>query len=87
MQRPTGYEPLYKIKSVAPDLWIADGGWIRFDGWPFPTRMTVARLKDGALWVHSPVADRAGLSDAVAALGPVRHLVAPGWIHFSWVPD
>ena len=87
MQRPTGYEPLYTIKPVAPDLWIADGGWIRFFGLPFPTRMTIVRLNDGGLWVHSPVADRSGLADAVAALGPVRHLVAPHWIHYAWIRE
>ena len=87
MNRPTGYEPLYTLKAVAPDVWIADGGWIRFYGVPFPTRMTAIRLADGGLWLHSPIGDVAGLADAVAALGPVRHLVAPNWIHYAWVPD
>lgn len=87
MTRPTGYEPLYSLKPVAPDLWIADGGWIRFYGLPFPTRMAIIRLADGGLWVHSPIADQNGLSDSVAALGPVRHLIAPNWIHYAWIPD
>lgn len=87
MSRPTGYEPLHVLKPVAPDIWIADGGWIRFYGLPFPTRMTVIRLGDGGIWVHSPIADAAGLADAVAALGPVRHLIAPNWIHYAWLPD
>lgn len=87
MDRPTGYEPLFTLKSVAAEVWIADGGWIRFYGMPFPTRMTVIRLADGSIWVHSPIADQNGLSDAVARLGPVRHLVAPNWIHYAWVPD
>ncbi len=86
MNRPTGYEPLYTLKPVAPDVWIADGGWIRFYGLPFPTRMTVVRLADGAVWVHSPIADQGGLAEAVEALGPVRWLVAPNWIHYAWVP-
>lgn len=86
MPRPTGYEPLHVPKAVADDVWIVDGGWIGFYGLPFPTRMTVIRLSDGGLWVHSPVDDRNGLSDAVAALGPVRHLIAPNWIHYAWIP-
>lgn len=84
--RATGYEPLYQLKQIAPNVWIADGGWIRFYGLPFPTRMTVIRLSDGAIWVHSPIADLNGLADAVAALGPVRHLIAPNWIHYAWLP-
>jgi hypothetical protein len=87
MSRPTGYEPLYTLKPVAPEIWVVDGGWIRFYGLPFPTRMTVVRLGCGGLWVHSPIADQGGLADAVAALGPVRHLIAPNWIHYAWVPD
>lgn len=87
MPRPTGYEPLFILKPVAPDVWVADGGWIRFYGMPFPTRMTVVRLADGGLWVHSPIADHDGLAEAVAALGPVRHLIAPNWIHYAWLPD
>lgn len=87
MDRPTGYEPLYRLKPVAADLWVADGGWVRFYGLPFPTRMTVIQLADGGLWVHSPIGDRGGLAAAVAELGPVRHLIAPNWIHYAWVPD
>ena len=87
MERPTGYEPLYTLKPVADDVWIVDGGWIRFYGLPFPTRMTIVRMTDGGIWVHSPIADRDGLGEAVAQLGPVRHLIAPNWIHYAWLPD
>lgn len=87
MERPTGYEPLYTLKPVAPDVWIADGGWIRFYGLPFPTRMTVVRLSDGGIWVHSPIGDKNGLGDAVSQLGPIRHLVAPNWLHYAWMPN
>jgi len=87
MKRPTGYEPLHTLKPVTSDVWVVDGGWIRFYGLPFPTRMTVVRLADGAIWVHSPIADLNGLADAVADLGPVRHLIAPNWIHYAWLPN
>jgi hypothetical protein len=83
----TGYEPLYVLKNIAPNVWIADGGWIRFYGLPFPTRMTVIRLTNGDLWVHSPIADKEGLYESVAKLGPVRHLIAPNWIHYAGVPS
>jgi len=87
MNRPTGYEPLYTLKPIAPDVWISDGGWIRLYGLPFPTRMTVIRLEDGGMWVHSPIGDKDGLGDAVAELGPIRHLIAPNWIHYAWIPE
>jgi hypothetical protein len=47
-------------------------------------RAVVVRLADGALWVHSPVALDAGLARALAALGPVRHVVAPNYEHLKY---
>lgn len=79
----TGYEPLDTPKAVARDVWIVDGPHIKFYGLPFPTRMTVIRLGDGSLWLHSPVRLTDALQAAVAALGPVRYLVAPNNIHYA----
>lgn len=86
-EKPTGYEPLYVLKPVAPDIWIADGSWIRFYGIPFPTRMTVVRLSNGEIWVHSPIALENDLLEAVSSLGKIRYLVAPNWIHYAWIPS
>jgi len=83
----TGYEPLLTPKPVGTDVWVVDGPVIRFYGMPFPTRMVVVRLADGALWLHSPVQMDEGLLAALSALGPVRHLVAPNWIHYAYLPD
>lgn len=83
----TGYEPLDVLKPVAPDLWLIDGPAIRFYRLPFSTRATVIRLGDGGLWVHSPIRLTAPLRAALDALGPVRHLVAPNWIHYAYVRD
>ncbi|MGE4327716.1 MAG: DUF4336 domain-containing protein [Pseudodonghicola sp.] len=85
--RATGYEPLYTLKPVARDLWIVDGPAIRFYHMPFSTRATVIRLADGGLWVHSPIELIEPLREEIAALGPVRHLVAPNWIHYAFVAE
>ncbi|GHG87412.1 DUF4336 domain-containing protein [Pseudodonghicola xiamenensis] len=85
--RATGYEPLLTLKPVARDLWIVDGPAIGFYHLPFSTRATVVRLRDGGLWVHSPVRLSDPLRAEIAALGPVRHLVAPNWIHYAFVAD
>lgn len=87
MARPTGYEPLYTLKKVAPDIWIADGSWISFYGVPFPTRMTVIRMSNGGIWVHSPINAHEDLLASVSFLGPVRYLIAPNWIHYAWLPE
>lgn len=85
--RPTGYEPLFTLKPVAPDIWVVDGPVIRFYGMPFPTRMTVIRLSGSGLFIHSPVALGPGLSEALAELGEMAHLISPNWIHYAWIPD
>ncbi|MCA9697239.1 MAG: DUF4336 domain-containing protein, partial [Myxococcales bacterium] len=47
-------------------------------GIPFATRMTVVRLRDGGLWLHSPVAARDELVAAVEANGvPVTYVLFP----------
>jgi hypothetical protein len=81
------YPPLFTLKPVARDVWVADGPEIDFYRMPFPTRMTVVRLASGALWLHSPIAFSGKLLDQLQERGPVRHLVAPNWIHYAYVQD
>lgn len=81
------YEPINTLKPVAPDIWIADGPEARMatplGGMPFPTRMSVVRLRDGALWCHSPIAPDERLLAEIDSLGPVRHLVSPNPLHYA----
>lgn len=85
------YLPLNVLKPVAPDLWIVDGPEIWFGLFgltlPFPTRMTVVRLPDGALWLHSPTEPSDALAEGLREVGAVRFLVAPNTIHYWWIPD
>lgn len=43
--------------------------------------MTIARLPDGQLWIHSPVAYSPALGQALEALGTPAHFVAPSIYH------
>jgi Domain of unknown function (DUF4336) len=84
------YPPLNVLKPVADGVWIVDGAPVRpAPGLVLPVRMTVVRLTSGALWLHSPVRPSQGLvrglAQALAELGPVRHLVAPNIAHWSFV--
>ena len=85
------YDPLNQPKQVAGDLWIIDGHEVRMRSFglriPFPTRMTVVRLPDGGLWIHSPVAPDEALFEAIERLGAVSHLVAPNTLHWSYIAD
>lgn len=81
------YPPLFTLKAVARDIWIADGPIIDLYRMPFPTRMTVVRLSSGDLWLHSPIAFSADLLEALQEIGPIRHLIAPNWLHYAHLQD
>jgi len=83
----TGYEPLNTLKPVSENIWIVDGPHISFYGLPFSTRMTVIRLASGELFLHSPIALTPGLKNEIDALGIVRHLISPNWIHYAYIAD
>ena len=82
----TTYPPLDVLKPVAQDLWVVDSGPMRAMGViPIPVRMTVARLKNGELLLHSPTRHTGGLQRALEGFGPIRHLVAPNIVHWTFL--
>ncbi len=54
---------------------------------PLTTTMTVLRLADGGLLLHSPVALTEALRTRVVELGAVAHLYAPNLFHHRWVGE
>lgn len=84
------YEPTDTVKPIADGLYLVDGPVVRMAAGPFnvpfPSRMAIARLDDGGLWVWSPTALSPALKREVDALGPVRHLVSPNRIHYANIP-
>jgi hypothetical protein len=85
------YEPLGTLKSIARDVWVADGPELRFGylGFelPVPTRMTVVRLRGGELFLHSPIVFSPALARELEAVGRVRYLIAPNTLHYWWIPE
>ena len=80
------YEPQLQLQAIDRDIWLVDGPVLYWGygvpvEWPFPTRMTIIRLPQGGLWLHSPVKPDDKLVAAVKALGPVEHIVSPNRIH------
>ena len=75
------YAPLGVLKPLGRDIWMVDGPVVRkrcvLGSLPLTTRMTVARLPDGRLWLHAPVELTPGLAAEIRALGRVAALVAP----------
>jgi hypothetical protein len=50
-------------------------------GVPLGIRMTVVRLKEGGLWLHSPVPMTDADQRELETLGPVRWIIAPSKFH------
>ena len=85
------YTPLDVLKPIAENVWIVDGPEIHFSylglKLPFPTRMTVIKLPDGGLWIHSPTSLSDTLFGQIHGMGPVQFLIAPNTLHYWWIPD
>jgi hypothetical protein len=69
------------LRTIAPELWGVETEQPLPGGVRLPLRMTVARLSDGTLWLHSPVPIDDALAAQLEALGPVGHIVAPSGLH------
>jgi hypothetical protein len=87
------YEPLNQYKPVARNIGIVDGPFeylttagVRLP-LPFTTRMTVVRLGNGDLFIHSPIAFEPALADRLQAMGTVRHLVSPNQFHYAHIGE
>jgi hypothetical protein len=50
-------------------------------------RMTVVRMPDGSLFLHSPVPPTPALRKELDALGPVAHIVMPNRYHHVYAPQ
>jgi hypothetical protein len=75
------------IQVVAPEVWSVEHPMHFPGGVHLPSRMTILRLPDGDLMLHSPIPIDDDLAGEIAALGPVAHVVAPSLFHHLFVPQ
>jgi hypothetical protein len=75
------------LQAFGPSLFVVDGPTVAFFGFPYPTRMALARLANGGVWVWSPVALTDELAAAVKELGPVEHIVSPNKLHHLFLAE
>jgi hypothetical protein len=75
------------LTEYVPDqIWLKEYP-VRFGWMDFNARMTVVRLGDGRLLLHSPCEIDAALKAEIEALGPVAFILAPGDFHHLHVPS
>jgi hypothetical protein len=75
------------LHPLGEDIWLAEGPHADVAGFRYPTRMAVVRLRDGGLFVWSPIAIGRDLQVAIDALGEVRFLVAPNSLHHLFLAE
>ena len=89
----TLYEPINVYKPLAAEIGIVDGPFEYFAvagvrmPMPFTTRMTVVRLANGELFLHSPIAFDGALAAELSRMGPIRHLVSPNQWHYAHIGE
>lgn len=75
------------LHKVAEGVWVAHQPLKAAGLVEMGTRMSVLRLSDGGLFLHSPIRRTPELSAAVDALGPVSVIAAPNKLHHLFVGD
>jgi hypothetical protein len=77
---------MMEMTPFAEGVWV-DSGPVRIVGMKLTATMTVLRLGDGELLLHSPLAMTPERRAAVEALGHVAHLYAPNLYHHLWIGE
>lgn len=75
------------MEKLAHEIWIFNGNPVQFLGLPFSTRMTVVRLSNGELWVHSPIKLSDTIKEQIGTLGQIKYLIAPNHLHHLFLPE
>ena len=65
------------MRRIGDQIWVHEHSVFGIDD---GLRMTILQLDEG-LWVHAPTPLTAAVREAIDALGPVRHLIAPNNHH------
>ncbi|HIG72665.1 MAG TPA: DUF4336 domain-containing protein [Myxococcales bacterium] len=74
------------MQQLHSDVWVTSSP-LRFLGVEVGARMTVVRMPDDRLLLHSPISASEELVREVQALGTVEYLVAPNKLHHLYVGE
>lgn len=76
--------PTRRLMPWGTNIWVAEQP-LTFCHLEFGCRMTVIRLSDNKLFIHSPVSMDNQLKKEVDALGSVSYLIAPNKLHHLYM--
>lgn len=69
------------LKQISSQIWHAEQNFV-ISSIPVTSRMTIVKLADGSLWVHSPIECSTQLKQEIEQLGKVKYVVAPNKVHY-----
>lgn len=73
------------LTAITEGMWAAHHDLYLPGRIHFPCRMTVVKMTDGSLLLHSPVPIDDDLATAIAKRGEVKHIVAPNCLHHLYL--
>jgi len=76
------------LKEIGENIWTMNGPNVVFAGASMHTRMTIVRLANNHLWIHSPIKYTPDAKAAISSLGgQVVALIAPNKYHHMFVQE
>ena len=72
------------MRELAQNIWVHEDRF-KLMGSPIEVRMTVVKLNDGSLWLHSPTPLNDDIQSTVDNIGKVEHIVAASNGHNNWI--
>jgi Domain of unknown function (DUF4336) len=85
VEKSVTYQPLDTARPVADDVFIVESALSGMLGKLLPNRMTVIRLANGDLLLHSPTRYSNALKRQLEGLGRIAHLMAPSTGHWQYM--
>jgi hypothetical protein len=76
----------HNMRQIANDIWVQERPF-KLLGMDMGVRMTLIKLADGSLFVHSPVSLDSALREEIDRLGRVAFVVAPNRLHHLFVGE
>ena len=74
------------MKKIGEDIWVHEDA-MTLMGMKLRLRMTIVKLANGGLWIHSPTALSSELKEETAQLGSVRFIVGASNGHNLWLQE
>ncbi|MDX2314262.1 MAG: DUF4336 domain-containing protein [Gammaproteobacteria bacterium] len=74
------------MRKISTRMWVQDDS-MQMMGIRLPLRMTLVKLADDSMWMHTPTPHNPQIRNRVAAMGELKHIVAPSNGHNLFLED